>query len=348
MSLIRIIIPAYNNPECLRETLASVKNQTFPHYTVVVVDDCSPTNLREHIEDYLLDERFEYVRNTTNSGGMRSFDEQLDNTCHEYVMLLMHDDLLNVNFLQRLVLEGLEEQKHASFACSLYCVSIDGKVLNYSEHLIPDYKTGVYNLSWHIIFSNWILFSFCIFRTSALQKSSAVKRWISRNRNRPSLNGNVSAGDWYVLAQMSTHHKALYVADRLGIYVRHSRGRTESQGDFKLDEVSFVLDHIYDDVNVFSTEERIFAKCVSVGRIFSSRSVLSSVAEFLTTSSYSRNKFRPSWLDKRFAETLSGKSLSVLSDFKRDSTLGRGEYLLTTQERDLYAQKFTSIIEKWE
>ena len=68
MPAISVIIPIYNVEKYLRRCLDSVKNQTFPDWEAICVNDGSPDNSAEILEEYAKkDARFKIV-NKENGG----------------------------------------------------------------------------------------------------------------------------------------------------------------------------------------------------------------------------------------------------------------------------------------
>jgi len=334
---VKIIIPAYNNPTLLRETLQSLKNQKFEQYSVLIIDDNSPEALFPHVQDFLADSRFKFKRNPINLGGMQSVAEVLNSTVERYFMILHHDDVLDEAFLYEIVENGLELDKRVGLASSLFCVKSNEDISEYTEHLIPDYPTGNFDLTWHLLFSNWMLQSFTVYRTTALLDSGAIPRWIRRNANRGgNLLGRVSAGEWYINAIVSRNNLSHFNRSRLGYYIRHDDGRTETNSDLRIEEVSFVLDHIFDDVDVFSLEQRYFAKIVSNGRIFSNKSTWRAFVDFVEYSSYSRSPFKPKWLNTDFIQVVGDQIRHVLNHTIRDSKIGAGQRLISVEEFTFY------------
>jgi len=63
-----IIVPTYNRSALLARALDSVLAQSFPHFSVIVIDDCSTDATPEVVQDYLGDPRFTYHRNETQGG----------------------------------------------------------------------------------------------------------------------------------------------------------------------------------------------------------------------------------------------------------------------------------------
>ena len=67
--LVSVVIPSYNSERYIRQTLASVQNQTFGDWELIVVDDCStdasPAIIEEHARQ---DERIRLIRLARNAG----------------------------------------------------------------------------------------------------------------------------------------------------------------------------------------------------------------------------------------------------------------------------------------
>lgn len=91
-----VTIPAYKS-RYLAEAIASVVSQTYDDWELIIVDDCSPENLRDVAAPYLADSRVRYYRNEQNCGAVNVIDNW--NAClgyctGEYVICIGDDDRL--------------------------------------------------------------------------------------------------------------------------------------------------------------------------------------------------------------------------------------------------------------
>lgn len=91
MPLISIIIPVYNTGEVLKETVASVLNQTFADFELILVDDGSdPATVA--VMTGFDDPRIKILRQE-NQGMAAARNAGLDAAAGEFIALLDHDDL---------------------------------------------------------------------------------------------------------------------------------------------------------------------------------------------------------------------------------------------------------------
>ena len=91
-----ITIPAYK-ARFLDEAIKSVISQTYQDWQLVIVDDCSPEDLKGIVEPYLADSRVEYYRNEKNCGAVDVVDNWnicLSHCTGDYVICMGDDDRL--------------------------------------------------------------------------------------------------------------------------------------------------------------------------------------------------------------------------------------------------------------
>lgn len=102
--LISIVMPAYNSePRFLREAVDSVREQVWPHWELLLVDDASddPTTLAVLAELEDVDERVRVLRRRENGHISAASNTALEQARGEWVGFLDHDDRLAPDALFR-------------------------------------------------------------------------------------------------------------------------------------------------------------------------------------------------------------------------------------------------------
>lgn len=100
--LVTIVIPTFNRRELLNGALRSVREQTYPHWEVVVVDDDSKDDISQTVAKWNAeDSRILYQkRRGDRKGAPVCRNQGLDSAQGEYVIFLDSDDLLHTRCLE--------------------------------------------------------------------------------------------------------------------------------------------------------------------------------------------------------------------------------------------------------
>ena len=93
MPLVSVIIPTYNRSRLLGRAIASVLNQTFQDFEIVVVDDASSDDTLDVLNELSLqDSRIKVIKLDTNQGAQRARNEGIKACVGMYVAFLDSDD----------------------------------------------------------------------------------------------------------------------------------------------------------------------------------------------------------------------------------------------------------------
>lgn len=91
--LISIITPAYNAERFIKQTIRSVLNQTYTHWEMIIVDDCSKDNTVEIVQTYeQQDNRIKLIQLEENSGSAVARNTAMDYAKGRYLAFLDSDD----------------------------------------------------------------------------------------------------------------------------------------------------------------------------------------------------------------------------------------------------------------
>ena len=102
-SLVSILIPTCNQPEFFEQALCSALRQTYQNIEVIVCDNSTDVRTEKVIQRYRSDTRLRYVRNSiarTKEENFMPFEHLVHG---EYIQWLMHDDILVMNKIARMV-----------------------------------------------------------------------------------------------------------------------------------------------------------------------------------------------------------------------------------------------------
>lgn len=96
--LISVIIPAYNAESFLAETIDTVRNQSYPDWELIIVDDGSTDATQEVAQSYLHDSRIRFVQQK-NAGVSAARNNGAALAKGEYLAFLDADDLWTPDYL---------------------------------------------------------------------------------------------------------------------------------------------------------------------------------------------------------------------------------------------------------
>ena len=94
--LISIVVPVYRAERYIEETMDCVRAQTYPHWELLLVEDCGPDRSREVIQEYIRrtgDERIRLLMQPTNQGAARARNLGVNEAKGRYLAYLDADDL---------------------------------------------------------------------------------------------------------------------------------------------------------------------------------------------------------------------------------------------------------------
>jgi glycosyltransferase involved in cell wall biosynthesis len=90
---VSFIVPCYKLAHLLPDCIHSILSQTYGDFEILVMDDCSPDRTAEVAQSFK-DLRVIHVRNQTNLGHLRNYNEGIRRARGEYVWLISADDRL--------------------------------------------------------------------------------------------------------------------------------------------------------------------------------------------------------------------------------------------------------------
>lgn len=126
--LVSIIMPSYNTAKYICNSINSVISQTYTHWELIIVDDCSTDNTSEIIAMYD-DDRISFLKNETNSGAAISRNRALREAKGKWIAFLDSDDLWIPEKLEKQI--QFMKKYGCFFSYTDYMIQLNGKWLPY-------------------------------------------------------------------------------------------------------------------------------------------------------------------------------------------------------------------------
>lgn len=128
--LVSVIMPSYNSAEYIAESIESVIKQTYPHWELLITDDCSTDNTVEIVKQYVQkDNRIKLFVLKANSGAAVARNNSIKEAQGRYIALLDSDDLWLPEKLEK---QLAFMQKNGYEFCYSSCLIYDKNIKEYN------------------------------------------------------------------------------------------------------------------------------------------------------------------------------------------------------------------------
>lgn len=109
MAKVSVIIPVYNTEKYLRKCLDSVCQQTLKDIEIICVNDCSPDNCLDILQEYAAnDSRIKLIDFATNKGAAAARNVGIEQAQGEYIGFVDSDDFVDLDFYEKLYAKAVE------------------------------------------------------------------------------------------------------------------------------------------------------------------------------------------------------------------------------------------------
>lgn len=233
--LVSFCFSTFNRGEILRQTLESVRRQTFTDYEVIVSDNDPGCSGRIHVEA-MNDSRFKYFPNGTNLGMKASFNKSLERSSGEFIVMIADDDPVYFDMLETLI--GLK-QKYPGY--SMYMGGCDWFCVDHSVAKLYNLKVGTNSCisSSHDLNTIWtytpesFLHDFYTFRIFShfLWSTCMVKRDLLIRMGGTPDYGSPFLGDYAYMSVASSENGCVIINKPLGCQTIHKENFGRNQND---------------------------------------------------------------------------------------------------------------------
>lgn len=106
-----IVMPVYNTEKYFKRSLESVLKQTYKNLEVIVVDDCSPGNIKELVQQYIdKDSRVKLVSHEKNKGLFQARMSGAALATGDFIAFIDSDDYVSCDFYHTLLEAALSKE----------------------------------------------------------------------------------------------------------------------------------------------------------------------------------------------------------------------------------------------
>ncbi len=147
---VSVIIPTYNRPRWLPETIESVLNQTYPCMEIIVVNDGSTDNTEEVLESYIGKIKYIYKE---NGGPGSAVNAGIMAATGKYIARIDDDDLFLPEKLEHQVGMFQQRPELGLVATDNYVIDTEGEIVETREVLDFSKHGAFLTLLQHCIFS---------------------------------------------------------------------------------------------------------------------------------------------------------------------------------------------------
>lgn len=161
--LVSVLMPVYNGMPYLPLAIESLRNQTYTHFELLVVNDCSTDATRKYL-DSLTDTRVRVIHLPRNLGVTGALQTGLQAVRGAFIARLDADDRAYPQRLQRQVKFMKENPFVGLLASTADAINERGDLISYATTR----QKSELELRWELLFKNPIIHSTVMMRTEVL------------------------------------------------------------------------------------------------------------------------------------------------------------------------------------
>lgn len=252
--LVSVIIPSYNHGVYLKERINSVLAQDYPNFEVFILDDHSPDNSREVIEQYRNAPHVsKIVINEQNTGNtFIQWERGVSMAAGKYIWIAESDDVAEPTFLSKLVGE-LEKHPSAVLAYSYSMIIDQASYIIYKDDSLAGTADEVKVHDGMTYARHFMMTDNCIYNASMVVFRKDIFHQIN-----PKYKNHRCCGDWFFWACACKLGDIIEVRVPLNRFRQHLNKvttRSFADGSAWLDLASMQND-LRDEIVLSSLEER--------------------------------------------------------------------------------------------
>lgn len=272
--LVSVIIPNYNHATFLKQRIDSVLHQTFQHFEIIILDDCSVDGSRDIIELYKTNPKVsKIIYNDINSGSpFKQWQKGIELAVGKYIWIAESDDYCENSFLEKAV-NTLNNNNHAVHFCQSYIVDEHGNLIDTNFSWTEDIPA----IDWHkpFVMNGKEFIKKALQFKNVIPNASAVV-FLKSKIDFKQLQHYKTAGDWLFWIRMLLPSKVSYSEEVLNNFRSH--GNTTRNARNATTHRKYILRHyeilaikykVFKDYNLVDVLEwkRFLKVCIDISSI---------------------------------------------------------------------------------
>ena len=222
---VSFVVPCYNLAHLLRDNIWSILSQSYRDFEVLIMDDCSPDDTKGVAQSFD-DPRVKYIRNNSNLGAIRNYNEGISLSSGKYVWLISADDYLRSPHVLKRYVEVLDSNPRVGYVFCPGVGVINGKetgLVTFAAHGNHDQIVNGH------AFLKTILAVCSILAPSAMVRRECYEKISLFPTNSVSDGVQIDfwwGGDWYLWCVFALFFDVAYFAEPMVCYREHELSST--------------------------------------------------------------------------------------------------------------------------
>ena len=209
---VSLVIASYNYERYGKKTIESLLAQTGVAFELIVIDDASPDNSREVLQQFADDPRVKLIFHATNQGNIRTYNEGLAMARGEFIGIVGSDDYaLPTDALARQVAVFDAHPDVGFVYSSQVYVDANGDLIRHFEPWSDDYvRDGLVEFA-ELAFRNYVPHTGTLVRRRCHDELGLYDLELPHS------------GDWELWLRLATRYSVGYIAEPLYAYRIHGQ-----------------------------------------------------------------------------------------------------------------------------
>mgnify|MGYP000076595136 CR=1 FL=1 len=223
--LVSIIIPNYNHAAFLEQRIASVLNQSYQGFEVILLDDCSTDDSIKVLESYKSHPKVaQVVLNTQNSGSpFKQWQKGIALAKGDYIWIAESDDYCQLNFLEEILAAFHKNSNLGIVYAQSSDVDENGKKIAHRSEYTKEFQPNIWRKNFSMNGRDFIK-SYLSYKNVIPNASAVVfkKNAIKKNTFSRQMLQMKMCGDWLFWVLLCLQTDIGFIAEDLNFFRNHA------------------------------------------------------------------------------------------------------------------------------